>query len=522
MYIMGACCGPQGKVSFDLHDEPIDNTPIPDGTEDSPPPANSIDNYFTVDQWRRRIIMNEDVVIVYDIADEYESFINKLAYPTQWNSPFYISIIIRVINHYIGNDANQSSLLCKKESQLFEGLKLTSPILTINPINGKIYLCDGEYTIFYLDESDNKHLDDKRLKKVCSIPNHFDLNHDVKLTNIAFNSDGESLFAMINNNMDKIYYVNLPNKKIFYDKIYDKSMDILRYNFNEYYLTSKWLPQFFLEVVNTIIPNSYRSTEVEDAYNNQNSLYRLDSYRKYLWILQNNEIDKEATRTANNSRVDGNDDDNEQLNDQRQHFGDQTIVYQILPTLYRIPIEYANILRQIKQLQMDRILKQRSSNLMDDSMEFGRKKQILEDELEEQSRYGEIIKLIDLLQLERNVYIIAFDIDRYYESFYFVTNEYTLYRIEKILGCKSWNKQIVRKKGKGNMARMSRKSINEQSEFYESKFKIKNKGWQVTHKLNLKDVLFNGLPSGKCTICYDSVNGRLIVADNYKVQTLYI
>ena len=516
---MGACCSPQGTVTFDSKDDGNDDRKrimTGDGTDDyddhNPPSINSIRNYCTLFEWQSEIISTEDVVIVYDINDEYENFINKLLYPTQWKSPFYISSIIRIIHHYIGK--HLSSLLCKKESQFFNRITFSPPIISINPINGIIYIAD-EYAIYYLDETDNKNMDEKRLKLSCQIPNYYDLNHDVRITNISFNCNGKSLFAQINNNLDKIYYVDLiknGRKKIYFNKVYDKSMDILKYNFNGYYLTSKWLPQFFLEVVNTIIPNKYRAIEINDAYNNQNSLYQLDLYRKYLWILQNNQIDDNQTQ---------NDDKN------------ASPIYSIQPTLYKIPIDYANGLRQIKQLQMDRILKRTTSLTPtslsspdnndddDDNEEFLEKRDILENKLQIASENGEIINLKDILKLESDIYITAFDIDRYYQSLYFITNENILYRIEYIDNDKYNDTKLVRKKGMGNMAKMSRRSVNAQSEFYENSFDI-NKNWTVTHKLILSDILNNGLPSGKYTMCYDSVNGRLIIASNYKIQAVYI
>eukprot|EP01084_Bolivina_argentea_P123299 218505_1 len=80
-----------------------------------------------------------------------------------------------------------------------------------------------------------------------------------------------------------------------------------------------------------------------------------------------------------------------------------------------------------------------------------------------------------------NKYVIAFDVDKYHGAVYIVTNNKVLYRLEKV------NK-------------------NEN-----------NCKWKTTHKLFLKDVL-KDIPVGIHTIRYDSIIGRVIFADNYKVQ----
>eukprot|EP01084_Bolivina_argentea_P012536 23455_1 len=246
---MGSCCQPQGQVSFhkeSIFDPDEPNTPM-QAKGESPPPATSIENYFSLDYWKNEIIATKSII---DINKEYNKFINNLAYPSS-SSPFYISIITRVIHHY--TDIVTPLLLCESKFQLFDGLKFTAPIISPHPITGKLFMAD-DYTIYILDENDTKVMDNKRLKQTIEIPNHYDLNHDIKITNISFNGDGKSIFAILNNNDDKIHYIDQKTKTIFFNKVYDKSMDILRYNFNSYFLTSKWLPQFFLEVVNTIIP----------------------------------------------------------------------------------------------------------------------------------------------------------------------------------------------------------------------------------------------------------------------------
>ena len=60
------------------------------------------------------------------------------------------------------------------------------------------------------------------------------------------------------------------------------------------------------------------------------------------------------------------------------------------------------------------------------------------------------------------------------------------------------------------------------TENWESEEKDQWKNWSVTNNASLKKVLPLGMPLGTCSIKYDSVTGRIIVADNYKIQALYI
>ena len=460
---------------------------------------------MSLSQWKQRVaISKQDAMVMYN-TNEYELFVHHLAYPTQSRqTPFSISIIVRMINHFIDHRASLSSILCKKHTQLLDSLKLTAPIISLNPVSGNIYMAD-EYNIYYVHETDQDNTtNDKKLKKAVTMPDHDTINKDKQMNNISFNSDGNCLFALMNDNLDKVYYIDLLHAKIFCDKIYDKSMDIARYDFNCFYLTSKWLPQFFLEVVNTIIPSKYRSVCIEDE-TNQNSLYRLDPYRKYLWLLQNNSIDQEASDIE--ARYGNND----------------GAVYRVEPLLYRIPIQYANMLKQIKKLNMDRISLHRrnGSGLINDSSDFTNKQRILEHELQEISKKGEIINLKQILKLKDNRFIKAFDIDRYFEAIYAITNDDILYRIEQDNTFNVEYKEIVRRKAKNCISKASPRSIRQETEVHINEFNI-NTGWKVTHKVHLNKALKDGLPTGKCVYCYDSVNGRLIVADNYKIQSLYI
>ena len=85
-----------------------------------------------------------------------------------------------------------------------------------------------------------------------------------------------------------------------------------------------------------------------------------------------------------------------------------------------------------------------------------------------------------------HVHVIAFDIDKLHGGIYIVFSDKKFYRIAKT-----------------------------DKDFF---------GYKVTHEQNLmeKEVLPLGMPLGTCSIVYDSVTGRVIIGDNYKIQALYI
>ncbi len=45
-------------------------------------------------------------------------------------------------------------------------------------------------------------------------------------------------------------------------------------------------------------------------------------------------------------------------------------------------------------------------------------------------------------------------------------------------------------------------------------------GWKVTHVGNLRESE-GGIPLGFCVIRYDSIGGRLVLADNYTIRAIY-
>ena len=88
------------------------------------------------------------------------------------------------------------------------------------------------------------------------------------------------------------------------------------------------------------------------------------------------------------------------------------------------------------------------------------------------------------------MHIIAFDIDKLHGGIYIIFSNKTFYRIVK-------------------------KPKNERDDSGSSIYK-------VTNEADIREVLPLGMPLGTCSIVYDSVTGRVIIGDNYKIQALYI
>jgi len=94
--------------------------------------------------------------------------------------------------------------------------------------------------------------------------------------------------------------------------------------------------------------------------------------------------------------------------------------------------------------------------------------------------------LVDSVEIidEDMTYVVAFDVDKYFGGVYLISYNKILYRMQP--------------------------SSNDSKE------------WKITRKKHLKDLIDNELPVGIYTIRYDSVMGRIIIADNYKIQAVYL
>ena len=122
--------------------------------------------------------------------------------------------------------------------------------------------------------------------------------------------------------------------------------------------------------------------------------------------------------------------------------------------------------------------------------------------------------------------IMALGVDKYYNAIYIILKNKMLYRLE----LKNNNETNNVKDGDDNYDEMkeskkSEKSETEKKEMEKNNDEIKkNIDWHVTHRVNLREKLkeTGGIPMGLCVIRYDSVLGRLIIADNFNIQALYI
>ena len=137
---------------------------------------------------------------------------------------------------------------------------------------------------------------------------------------------------------------------------------------------------------------------------------------------------------------------------------------------------------------------------------------------------------------------MALGIDKYYNAIYIILKNKMLYRLELILNEKKGESinsnstqddnytetkesELERKEMEIDRDDDSETKTNDQALLKEEdRFKLSNIDWRVTHRVNLRDQLSNtgGVPMGLCVIQYDSVLGRLIIADNFNIQALYI
>ena len=123
----------------------------------------------------------------------------------------------------------------------------------------------------------------------------------------------------------------------------------------------------------------------------------------------------------------------------------------------------------------------------------------------EHIRLYEVLNVAGALQNAngRKTHVLAFDVDRFYGAIYIITSNYMFFRIEQV--------------GEGLV-----ESHNADYKAFDNLFSVHR--WRLTHQASLRDeaVLPAGLPLGLYCIKYDSVSGRVIIADNYKIQALYI
>ena len=136
--------------------------------------------------------------------------------------------------------------------------------------------------------------------------------------------------------------------------------------------------------------------------------------------------------------------------------------------------------------------------------------------------------------------IMALGIDKYYNAIYIILKNKMLYRLESNkTKSENANSNLTQdnhinynetKKSEAEKKEMEKDNNSETKtngqalSKEQERFKLCNIDWRVTHRVNLRHQLSNtgGAPMGLCVIQYDSVLGRLIIADNFNIQALYI
>eukprot|EP01084_Bolivina_argentea_P151437 264312_1 len=214
---------------------------------------------LTTKQWMNEIEKQRTKFSMISDDEEYQLFVNYLIFPFYPSSNFYISIIVRLISHYIGDVSlgkilfNINDMWTINSQFSFNGDRVS---ITTHPINGDIYIAD-EYILYKLEN--------EKLTLIAQIPDQYNrckygvyVEYDYKITDLTFNPDGNLLFCLINNDLCKVYHIDYSNndkkqdEKIHLLAPYD-TMDILKYDFNSYYLYPQWLKEFWNGKMCTII-----------------------------------------------------------------------------------------------------------------------------------------------------------------------------------------------------------------------------------------------------------------------------
>ena len=398
-----------------------------------------------------------------DEMNDYQLFIQYLTFTTNITGYSEISIISRVVRSYVASVHGTSIL--KDNSFKFDGIRIS---MAIHPITAQIYIAD-ECKIYKIDQNKNSEQQFQMIAKIGTIKH--------RITDLTFSCDGKMLLCLMNSNLRRFYRINInkENPLILSDTTH--KIDYLQCDFNHYYFGASYL-EHLLKFSD--FPNAHINIT------NLSTLYTLDTYRQQLWIICN------STDIVSNSNYN-------------------------LKLLIMIPFKFVMITRQIQ------ILSQQVVNLSHEAMndidnnKYEEELKVLQTKIdslkldrikdENQCKFVNLTSLLEL-DLDSTTYVSSFDVDRLCGGIYIITSDKRLVRIER-------NREMIG--GGGNHDLFD--CINKE---YPSHFICEQDSWKVTHDIQLFNVLPDGLPLGICNIRYDSITGRIIVADNYKIQSLYI
>jgi len=451
--------------------------------------------------------------------DDYMLFIDYLIFKRTITGYSDICIVARMVRHYVGS-VHGTSVFADNAIE-FDGIRIA---IAIHPITAQIYIAD-ESRVYHMTSSTSTSQwrrtdshNNNSFEIVAEIAESHRAQH--KLTDLTFSADGERMFCLMDNDLSVVHNIIINNdaipveRRIEYASNKLMKMDYLCFDFNHYYFDSAFFGYLLCEmdvVYNAHLllatASSSSSSHVQQqqrelqnktmVYTQPHSsavLYTLDSYQQTLWLICNSlHVDSAGSNIYHH------------------------------PLLIRIPFEFVRLTRQIQSVRADI---QRLSGARDaaDATQASktlktlkaREQMLMELRLHLRHQCG-MVSLPYLLQRSQML-VIAFDVDRLHGGVYIITRNKMFARIEH------------RKKDEGESLPQLQRSdsdVLKLCRMYSATLRNEQHEWRVTHKSSLRSsseckVLPHGYPLGVCNVRYDSISGKVLIADNYKMQALHI
>ena len=485
------------------------------------------------------------------INDEFDDLILYLQFPGLWvNSSSFIAIISRLIRIYTGDVLCSNLYNDSKNSQL-KGFKIS---MAIHPLNCDIYITDSQ-TIFKLknkigiipqkhdkknDKNDTKHkgkntknninynYNNNELIPIFRLPPRSkklinfaakEYQHKYSTSNISdicIDSNGKYLYYIINKRYLKIFRLNIDNISDDTSRYLIKNND----KFNKQFSVIDYEPPEVKEFAKSRFNSNFTVDKDHDARWKYNGAFvqilnkynfchieqslnipfhtRHDDYRNVVWYLgipkgQLVCVSKSVwLNCLNNFSFEDNPLD--------KYTGYFEWCQDELFELYSPKLEFVQevVHSKIKKDMDDFERGRESKNLQLKNKNVG-----INTSLDDKNKNSEKMSTTILNGINLNDDdndddndISAFTIDYYYNAIYLVIKNRKLYRIEFEMNNNNDN-------GNDN---------------------INIEKYTITHEIDLREELSQngGTPLGFCVIRYDSVLGRLIIADNYTIKALYI
>mmetsp|Transcript_32821 Transcript_32821/g.53263 ORF Transcript_32821/g.53263 Transcript_32821/m.53263 type:complete len:476 (+) Transcript_32821:29-1456(+) len=411
-----------------------------------------------------------------ELLDDYQLFIEYLIFRRSITGYSEICVIARIVRGFLG--AVHGSSIFDHTAITFDGLRIS---IAVHPISAHIYIADEKRIYKLLSGDDTPYA--SGFTTVAEIPTKHQSTQKIK--DVTFSADGTDMFCLMNDDLYNVYRVRLSDdhisvyERICFEAAHD-SMDYLLYDFNHCYFEGT----FFSNLTRV----KYHSSHQYGA----GVSYTLDPYTRNVWM-----ICQSVSKSINDFMAEGRN-----INQ-----------YLKSPYLVRISADYITIIRKLQILneELSSVSKHAMNDAGNDAYELRlqaleMQRNALREELKSRAKECAVISLHELIadegkenQQKRILQVEAFDVDKLHTfAVYIITKSKMFVRIERQ---KTFDSADIKF--------LSQQSVNE------------TKIWRTTHKLSLKgDVLPKKYPLGFCNVRYDSITGRILITDNYKMQAL--